>query len=326
MTELSIIFRTQSDIEANVVRGLLETHGIQALLSSDVPHSVFPLAINGLGEVRLSVREDDAAKAQELISVFRAQVSARVVRIRDEFTSLEADLGHPFRDRGLLEHALTHRSRAHEDASGGVIDNESLEFLGDAVLGLVVADRLFREFPDYDEGQKSKVKAQLVSAASLTKLGEQLRLGEHLLLGRGEEKSGGRRKPSLIADTFEAVVAAIYLDGGMAAADAFIEQQFRAVLDEIRAGGVVAGLVADHKSALQEWVQAHDLSLPEYRLAGEAGPDHRKIFQVEVLVGGEEIARAEGRSKKDAEQKAAQLALESLRAGDKGAGIRTEEE
>ena len=324
MAELSVIFRTQSDIEANVVRGLLETHGIQALLSSDVPHSVFPLAINGLGEVRLSVREDDAAKAQELISAFRAEVTARVVRIRDEFTSLEADLGHRFRDRGLLEHALTHRSRAHEDASGGVIDNESLEFLGDAVLGLVIADRLFREFPDYDEGQKSKVKALLVSAASLTKLGEQLRLGEYLLLGRGEEKSGGRRKPSLIADTFEAVVAAIYLDDGIAAADAFIERQFRPALDEIRAGGVVSGLVADHKSALQEWVQAHDLSLPEYRPVGEIGPDHRKIFQVELLVSGKVVARAEGRSKKEGEQKAARLALESLRAGGKGAGTRTE--
>jgi ribonuclease III len=319
VAELSVIFRTQSDIEANVVRGLLETHGIQALLSSDGPHSVFPLTIDGLGEVRLSVRADDAARAQHLISAFRAEVSARAVRIRDEFTSLEADLGHPFRDRGLLEHALTHRSRAHEDASGGVIDNESLEFLGDAVLGFVIADRLFRKFPDYDEGQKSKVKAALVSAASLTKLGVRLRLGEHLLLGRGEEKSGGRKKPSLIADTFEAVVAAIYLDGGMTAAEAFIERQFRAALEQVRAGGAVSGLVADHKSALQEWVQAHDLSLPEYRLAGETGPDHCKIFQVEVLVGGNVIAGAEGRSKKEAEQKAARLALAELETTGHGA-------
>ncbi len=324
MAELSIIFRTQSDIEANVVRGLLETHGIQSLLSSDVPHSVFPLAINGLGEVRLSVREDDVSKAQELISVFRTEVSAGVVKIRDEFTSLEIDLGHRFRDRGLLEHALTHRSRAHEDISGGVSDNESLEFLGDSVLGFVITDRLFREFPDYDEGQKSKVKALLVSSSSLTKLGEHLRLGQHLLLGRGEEKSGGRRKPSLIADTFEAIIAAIYLDAGITAADAFIERQFRTALDEIRASGVASGLATDQKSALQEWTQAHGLSLPKYRLAGEIGPDHNKIFQVELVVNGKVVGSAEGRSKKEAEQKTALRALEYLESGSKKTGPKIE--
>ena len=167
---LVVIFRTQSDIEANVVRGLLETRGIRALLASDVPHTVFPLTIDGLGEVRLSVRADEAEKARRLIDDFREEVGVRVGRLRDEFSSLEAALGHSFKDRGLLEHALTHRSRVHEDASGGVVDNESLEFLGDAVLGLVITDRLFREFPDYDEGRKSKVKALLVSGPSLTKL------------------------------------------------------------------------------------------------------------------------------------------------------------
>lgn len=318
MTEqpaLVVIFRTQSDIEASVVRGLLDTHGIQALLSSDVPHSVFPLTIDGLGEVRLSVRADEAERARELIGDFRDEVSAQVGRMQDEFASLEKELGHTFRDRGLLEHALTHRSRAHEDASGGVIDNESLEFLGDAVLGLVIADRLFHEFPDDDEGQKSKAKALLVSAPSLTKLGEGLGLGDHLLLGRGEERSGGRRKPSLIADAFEAVVAAVYLDGGLRAAEALIERQFRVALDELRAGRPVAGLVGDHKSALQEWLQGRNRPLPVYHLADSHGPDHEKVFAVDVQVGGETVARAEGRTKKEAEQGAAAQALRQLADG-----------
>ena len=243
------------------------------------------------------------------------EVGVRLGRARDEFSSLQTALGYTFKDGGLLEHALTHRSRAHEDASGGVIDNESLEFLGDAVLGLVIADRLFREFPDFDEGRKSKVKALLVSAPSITKLGEQLGLGEHLLLGRGEEKSGGRRKPSLIADTFEAVVAAIYLDGGLPAAEAFIDRQFRGALDDVHAGRAVTGLAPDHKSALQEWLQAQDRPLPEYRLAAARGPDHRKVFEVEVRVSDDTVARAEGRSRKEAEQKAAALALEQFLGG-----------
>ena len=308
-----IVFRTQSDIEASVVRGLLETQGMQVLLSSDVPHTVFPLTINGLGEVRLSVRADQADLACRLIADYRDDVGARVEHLSDDFVALEAVLGYAFRDRGLLEHALTHRSRAHEDVSGGVVDNESLEFLGDAVLGLVIADRLFREFPDYDEGQKSKVKALLVSGLALSQRGEQLGLGNYLILGRGEEKTGGRQKPSLIANTFEAVVAAVYLDGGLEAAEAFIDSQFRDALEEVRAGRTVSGVVADHKSALQEWLQAHERPLPVYRLAGERGPDHRKLFEVELWVGEEAVARAEGRNKKEAEQRAAAAALDALR-------------
>ena len=206
-----------------------------------------------------------------------------------------------------------HRSRAHEDASGGVADNESLEFLGDAVLGLVISDRLFREFPEYDEGRKSKAKALLVSAPTLALIGGALGLGDYLLLGRGEEKTGGRQKPSLIADTFEAVVAAVYLDGGVEAADAFLERQFRDALEDVRAGRIVSGGVADHKSSLQEWLQAHDRPLPIYVLVGTQGPDHRKVFEVEVTVGGEAVSRGDGRSKKEAEQLAASRALEELR-------------
>ena len=311
MTDLVVIFRTHSDTEASIVRGLLETHGISVLVSSDLPHSVFPLTIDGLGEVRLVVRTDEADEAQRVIHSCRDELSGQVVQLQTRLEGLEKRLSYKFRDRGLLEQALTHRSRAHEDISGDVVDNESLEFLGDAVIGFVIADLLFRGFPDYDEGQKSKVKAILVSAPSLTRLGEQLALGDHLLLGRGEEKTGGRTKPALIGDTYEAITAAIYLDAGIEAAQAFIERQFRDPMEAVRNTGLT-GLSADHKSALQEWLQSHDLPLPEYRLAGELGPDHQKVFEVEVWVRGQALAHAEGRSKKEAEQRAAQRALQQL--------------
>lgn len=312
MDDLTVIFRTQSGIEAHVVRGLLESQGFETLQSADAPHAMLPLSLDGPREVRLSVGADMAGAAARVIAEFREEVDARLVLIRDECAALEGALGYRFADRGLLEHALTHRSRAHEDASGGVADNESLEFLGDAVLGLVIADLLFREFPEHDEGWKSKVKATLVSAPTLARLGEQLDLGTYLLLGRGEEKSGGRRKPSLLADTFEAVVAAIYLDGGLSAAAAFIEAGFRSALDGVRSRGASDAIAADAKSALQEWLQARGRHLPEYRLVAEAGPDHRKVFTVEVRAGGEGIARGEGRSKKEAEQQAARRALDGL--------------
>ena len=133
-----------------------------------------------------------------------------MVRLRDEFETLQQAIGYRFRDRGLLEHAMTHTSRANEDVSGGVADNESMEFLGDALLGFVIADMLFRDFPAFDEGEKSKTKAALVSTATLARQAERLHLGDHLLLGRGEEKTGGRRKQALLADGYEALIARAY--------------------------------------------------------------------------------------------------------------------
>ncbi len=313
---LSVVFRTSSSIEADVVRGLLETHGIHAVLSSGAPQVIFPLSMSVFGEVRLEARTEEAGQAARIITEFRPQVSERLTRIRDEFRAVEQTLGYRFADRGLLEHALTHRSKAHEDVSGGVRDNESLEFLGDAVLGFVIADWLFRECPDWDEGQKSKAKAMIVSTTTLAAVGEHLGLGEHLLLGRGEEKSGGRRKRSLIADTFEAVLAAIYLDGGIEEARAFLDRCFRQQLDAVRTGGPTPGLMVDYKSALQEHLQTHDRGLPEYRLIGQSGPAHRKTFATEVHVGGEALARGEGRSKKESEQRAAARSLQVLGAND----------
>ena len=311
MPDLAVIFRSSSAIEARVVRSLLEAHGVMSVVSSDVPHSIFPLSVDGLGEVRLSVHPDDAEEARRIIASHRSGLpNGRLVRLRDEFEPLQQVIGYRFRDRGLLEHAMTHTSRANEDVSGGVRDNESMEFLGDAVLGFVVADVLFRDFPEFDEGQKSKMKASLVSTATLAQQAERLDLGEHMLLGRGEEKTGGRRKQALLADSYEALIAAIYLDGGVEPARAFIVREFGPLIAEARRTGVSD---RDYKSALQELLQSRELPLPEYRLVGSIGPDHRKLFQVEVIVKGERIGDATGRSKKEAEQEAVRAALEKLR-------------
>lgn len=311
MTELVVIFRTHSDIEAQIVRGLLETHGIMSVVSSDVLHAVFPMSVDGLTEVRIAVHASEAEEAQRIIEAHRTELkSGQVVRLRDEFDALQQAIGYRFRDRGLLEHAMTHTSRANEDVSGGVVDNESMEFLGDALLGFVIADLLFRDFPEFDEGQKSKTKAALVSTTTLARQAERLRLGDHLLLGRGEEKTGGRRKQALLADGYEALIAAIYLDGGVEHARAFIAREFAALVDEVRRVGVSA---QDYKSALQELLQSRDMPLPDYRLVATHGPDHRKLFEIEVVVRGERLASATGPSKKEAEQEAARLALDTLR-------------
>ena len=213
-----------SPIEADVVRGLLETHGIAALRA--VGHAAHAVSDGAARAAPGGGRRGRRAGAPAHREPSRRAHGARVVPFGAEFEPLERTIGYRFRDRGLLEHALTHRSRVHEDASGGVFDNESLEFLGDSVLGFVIADMLFREFPQHNEGQKSKLKASIVSATSLARLGERIDLGEFLILGRGEEKTGGRRKLALIADSYEALIAAIYLDGGIEPARAFIERQF----------------------------------------------------------------------------------------------------
>jgi ribonuclease-3 len=310
MPDLIVIFRTPSQIEADVVRGLLETHGIATMIASDLSRTPFPLTVN---ELRIAVHEEDAAHAKRIIDSHRDESGpGRLVPFGSELEPLERRIGYRFKDRGMLEHALTHRSRVHEDASGGVFDNESMEFLGDSILGFVIADMLFRQFPQHNEGQKSKLKASIVSATSLARLGEKIDLGAFLILGRGEEKTGGRRKHALIADCYEALIAAIYLDGGVEPVRGFIERQFADPIEEARRTGVHAAFTEDYKSALQEWLQSHDRGLPSYRLAAEIGPAHHRRFDVEVLVNGEPIARAEGKTKKEAAQAAAKQALEIL--------------
>ena len=303
-----VIFSTASDIEASVVMALLDSHGIDSFRSTGNTQAILPMAVNMLGAIRIAVAEGDADAAVRIIEQHREDVGSRVIRLRDEFDELQARINYRFRDRGLLEHALTHKSRAAEDVSGGVADNESLEFLGDAVLGLVVADALFRQYPTYTEGQKSKIKAAVVSTQSLARHAEQIRLGDHLILGRGEEKTGGRFKQALLADAYEALIAGIYLDGGLDAAGAFLRRELKEAID----AGSAQTFARDYKSALQERLQALGKGLPEYRIAGEAGPDHRKLFSIEVVCRGEVLGAATGKAKKEAEQEAARLALEKL--------------
>jgi len=287
---------------------LLDSRGIQSFRASGNTQGIWPMSVTTFGAIRIAVPEELAEAAREIIAMHRQDVGARVVRLRDEFEELQARIDYRFRDRGLLEHALTHKSRAAEDVSGGVADNESLEFLGDAVLGLVVADVLFRQYPDYDEGQKSKIKAAVVSTQSLAQHAERIRLGEHLILGRGEEKTGGRQKQALLADGYEALIAAIYLDGGLEAASAFLLRELKDAID----AGHAQTIARDYKSALQETVQGRGRPLPEYRVSGEEGPDHRKVFSVDVSVGGEVLGSATGRTKKEAEQEAARAAIEKV--------------
>jgi ribonuclease-3 len=224
---------------------------------------------------------------------------------RDE---LETRLGHRFERLERLERALTHRS--HRGTSGGV-DNERLEFLGDRVLGLVASERLFRAFPQWDSGKLSKGLARIVSASSIHAAACALKLGPHLRIGPGEEKTGGREKKRLLADAYEAVVGAIYLDGGLEAAAAFLERTLlRPSFD-----GQVEGLErSDYKSALQEWLQQRALGTVQYRVRSESGPEHQKTFEVEVWHAGRRLACAHGRTKKEAEQSAAMLALNELEA------------
>jgi len=225
---------------------------------------------------------------------------------------LEAAIGHVFRDRELFQRALTHKSRMHERpeevASSG--DNEQLEFLGDAILGFVVSECLVRRFASAPEGRLSKLKAHLVSAARLYEVAQGLVLGEFLFLGRGEEMSGGRSKRALLADAMEALIAAMYLDGGIDAARVFIETHVVGAFAV--ADGSVDGAVADYKSALQEMAQALRLPPPRYFIVAEDGPEHSKTFTVEVRVGKDWTGQAQGFSKKAAGQKAAEGVLQQL--------------
>ncbi len=315
MIDPVVVFRTRSAVEASIVRGLLQAHGYEAMVSPESVWTIVPSSTGSSGDVSVAVPAAVADAARRLVDSRRDLPVTRGDEPSDGegFAALEARIDHRFTDGTLLEHALTHRSRAHEDVTGGVADNESLEFLGDAVIGLVIAEALYREYPELDEGAKSKIRASLVSAGRLARLGEALGLGEHLLLGRGEEKTGGRRKTALLADACEAIVAAIFLDAGLEAAAQFVRRE---LWDPFKtAGGGSAAVSAgafDFKSALQERLQAQGLGLPEYRVSAERGPEHDKVFDVEVRVNGELAATATGRSKKDAEQQAAQRALQAF--------------
>jgi len=220
---------------------------------------------------------------------------------------LEEKLGYTFRDAGLLRHALTHSSYANEHRGEGLTSNERLEFLGDSVLGMVTADYLFKKHPDLPEGELTRKRAALVCEESLYEVAKGLGLGECLRLGRGEDAGGGRERPSILADATEATLAAVYLDGGLEPARAIIQ---RLILDREREKAVDR----DWKTALQERVQRRPGSSVSYALVRESGPDHRRVFVMEVSVDGVPVAQGEGRTKKEAEQLAAREALDKLRA------------
>lgn len=225
----------------------------------------------------------------------------------DRLRRLEDRLGHRFRDLALLDRALTHTSRANEDPAGGRGHNESLEFLGDSVLGFVISDLLHRRHPDGAEGEKSRLRAHLVAAPCLADKAAAVGLPDLLLLGRGEEKTGGRQKKALWSDAFEAVVAALYLDGGIESAQRFVAEAFAPDLEAQEAHAE-----RDPKSALQEVLQARGKPVPEYVVVAEEGPSHRRVFRVQCVIDGQGVSEADGHSKKEAQQEAARVALRAM--------------
>ena len=219
---------------------------------------------------------------------------------------LEADLGYRFRNITLLQNALTHSSYANERWHDGLKSNERLEFLGDSILGMVVAEYLFRSFPDRPEGELTRMRADMVCEKSLAAVADRLKLGEYLLLGHGEERLGGRSRASILADAVESVIAASFLDGGMEAARGIIT---RFILTDVPVKRLHN---ADYKTMLQELVQQKKNQSMVYTLVGESGPDHDKHFEVELSLNGAVVGRGSGSSKKRAEQDAAHSALKSL--------------
>lgn len=219
--------------------------------------------------------------------------------------SLESRLGYRFRNRSLLENALTHSSYANEnrDSWGS---NERLEFLGDSILGMITADYLYRNHPDLPEGEMTRKRAALVCEESLVEVADRWDLGSWLRLGKGEEACGGRKRPSIRADAVEAVLAAVYLDGGLDQAAGIIR---RFILDREEEKGANR----DYKTALQELIQREPGRTLTYRLTGESGPDHAKVFSMEVDLNGKTVGSGQGRSKKEAEQLAAKAAIEMLK-------------
>lgn len=242
------------------------------------------------------VRHRESARAPDPISV------------APQLQALELKLKYRFENRSLIETALTHRSHAYRSGQERLQSNERLEFLGDSVLGLVVNEHLFLHYPDRSEGELTKIKSLIVSRAVLCRVAEQLRLGDHLILAPGEVDAGGRTRASILSDALEAVLGAMYLDGGLEPVSAFVRQEVLGSLEEM----VADHQLANYKSLLQEKIQAEIKTPPRYKVSATSGPDHAKRFVVEVLVRGRVLGRGEGNSKKVAEQRAAREALDRL--------------
>jgi len=234
---------------------------------------------------------------------------------RDLLSRVEEHLGYRFRERGHLDRALTHRSYAYERSGSPPDDYERLEFLGDSLLGFLVSEWLWRDDPEAAEGALTRRKQSVVRMETLTEAARRLGLGEGMLLGRGEESTGGREKASLLADVYEAVLGAIFVDGGIRAARTFVHRSLRGALREIRQS---VHVVNDFKTILQEKAQAEKRATPRYRIVSKEGPAHAHDFRVEVVVGSEVLASGNGPSRKQAEQQAARTALERLSAQERG--------
>ncbi len=220
-------------------------------------------------------------------------------------TEFEKKIGYEFKDKGLLKRALTHSSYGNERKCK---DNERLEFLGDSVLGFLTAEYLFKRLKDTPEGMLSKIRASLVCEQSLYDISKKINLSEYIMLGHGEEMSGGRNRPSVVSDAFEAVLAAMYLDAGLDTAKKWLLE----MLDDAFDDAISGTRSRDYKTELQEYLQQELKSRAEYRLASQSGPDHNKHFEIEVVLDGKVLSKAGGSSKKEAEQAAARLALEKL--------------
>lgn len=218
--------------------------------------------------------------------------------------SLESRIQYKFRNSLLLAEALTHPSLAYESANPH-FDNQRLEFLGDAVVQLIVTEELYRMFPDFTEGRLTKLRSRVVSRQALARFANAIHLGDYVLLGKGEESSGGRRRPSTLADAFEALMGAVYLDGGQGAARDLVLRLFNSEISAM----ALSPEERNPKGELQECLQALQPQAPNYRIVGASGPDHRRVFQAEVSWCGQVLATGRGRSKKDAEARAAQEAL-----------------
>ncbi|GBE06059.1 MAG TPA: ribonuclease III [Nitrospirae bacterium] len=226
----------------------------------------------------------------------------------ENIRQLETKIEYTFKKKSLLKEALTHKSFAKEQKEAAVDFNERLEFLGDSVLELIISEYLFSDYPEYTEAQLSKIKAYAVKETTLAETSSRLGIGDHLLLGKGEDASGGRKKPSLLANAFESVLAAVYLDGGFEKARAFALGNLDTKIDNLIKGNVVF----DFKTSFQEAVQERLGVLPGYRVRGEEGPEHRKTFEVEVFVKKDFYGTGRGKSKKEAEQQAARAGLKKL--------------
>ena len=225
-----------------------------------------------------------------------------------DLSALQERIGCFFKNPDLLRQALTHKSYANENPGESLGNNERLEFLGDTVLSLIISQTIFLSNPNLSEGDLSKMRVHVVSGSALASVAGRLGLGPFLLLGTGEEKSGGREKPSILADALEALIAAIYLDQGFSAAEQFVLMAYDNLLDPLSFGAP-----ADYKTELQELCQERGLSLPTYHLLDASGPDHKKRYEIEIKIGDTSYGVGIGTSKKEAQQQSAKIALERLR-------------